>query len=42
MQVAAAANLQPAVVVFEDHPQQVLRGVHVPLLSTFEERVALL
>ena len=39
---AAANGLTPAAVIFEDHPQEVLKGVHVPLLTTFEERVALL
>lgn len=40
--VASEDGLCSAVVVFEDHPQTVLRGVHVPLLTTFEERVELL
>lgn len=41
-QIAAENGLKPAAVIFEDHPQEVLRGVQVPLLTTFEERVALL
>lgn len=40
--VAQENNLESAVVIFEDHPQQVLRGVRVPLLTTFNERVDLL
>ena len=43
LKTAATENgLMPAAVIFEDHPQEVLRGVQVPLLTTFEERVALL
>lgn len=40
--VALENNLESAVVIFEDHPQLVLRGVRVPLLTTFNERVDLL
>ena len=40
--IAAENGLKPAAVIFEDHPQEVLRGVQVPLLTTLEERVALL
>ena len=40
--VAQENNLESAVVIFEDHPQQVLRGVRIPLLTTFNERVDLL
>ena len=40
--VAKNNGLQSAVVVFQSHPQQVLRGVQVPLLTTFDERVKLL
>lgn len=40
--IAAENGLKPAAVIFEDHPQEVLRSVQVPLLTTLEERVALL
>ena len=40
--IAAQGGLQSAVVVFEDHPQTVLHGVQMPLLTTFSERVTLL
>ena len=40
--VAKENGLGSAVVVFEEHPQYVLRGSHVPLLTTFNERVELL
>jgi len=41
-QIAAQSGCESAVVVFEDHPQTVLHGVQVPLLTTYSERVALL
>ena len=41
-QVASENGLESAVVVFEEHPQQILRGIHVPLLTTLNERIALL
>lgn len=41
-QVAAENGLESAAVVFEEHPQQVLRGIRVPLLTTLAERVKLL
>lgn len=41
-QVAEENNLESAVVVFKEHPQQVLQGIRIPLLTTLDERVALL
>ena len=41
-QVAAENGLESAAVVFEEHPQQVIRGIRVPLLTTLAERVKLL
>ena len=41
-QVASENGLESAVVVFEEHPQQMLRGVRIPLLTTLNERIELL
>lgn len=40
--VANEKGLDTAVIVFEDHPQKVLQGMQVPLLTTYEERMELL
>lgn len=40
--IAQDRHMKSAVVIFEDHPQTVLHGKQVPLLTTFEERVQLL
>jgi len=40
--VAAENGFDSAVVIFEDHPQKVLRNIDVRLLTTFDERVELL
>ena len=43
LQIVARENgLDAAVIIFEEHPQHVLRGSFVPLLTTFNERVELL
>ncbi len=40
--IAASKHLTPAVVVFKDHPQRVLYGRSIPLLTTYDERLQLL
>lgn len=38
--VAAREKMQPAVVTFNEHPQQVLTGEDVPLLMSYRERIS--
>lgn len=42
LRVSRLNGLQSAVLTFDEHPQSVLSGVQQPLLSTFDERTALL
>lgn len=40
--MAAERDMESAVITFEEHPQTVIRGIEQPLLTTFDERTALL
>lgn len=40
--VALKTGLQAAVITFSEHPQKVLTGAKLPLLTTFDERIGLL
>lgn len=40
--VALKTGLQSAVITFTEHPQKVLKGGQLPLLTTYEERIGLL
>lgn len=40
--IALKTGLQAAIVTFSEHPQKVLTGAELPLLTTFNERISLL